>query len=191
MLDDPQPPVPVARDQNAHKLYGAWIKRTALSLQARMPWADLDELLQWGAIGMLEATKRYDRSLGVDFQAFAARRIRGAMIDGLRREGALRRGEAVFDAETVDSAAYSAGTSPEDPLAQLMRADNRTVIVAALKELPQLEFRVLSLHYYNEMNNREIAAILAISEGYASRIRKRALELLALRLNPQFKGETV
>jgi len=181
----------LAANNQMHRLHGNWIKRTALMLKARMPWAELDELLQWGAIGMLEATKRYDRSLGVDFQAFAARRIRGAMIDGLRREGALRRGEAVFDAETVDSAAYSAGTSPEDPLAQLMRADNRTVIVAALKELPQLEFRVLSLHYYNEMNNREIAAILAISEGYASRIRKRALELLALRLNPQFKGETV
>jgi RNA polymerase sporulation-specific sigma factor len=38
------------------------------------------------------------------------------------------------------------------------------------------------------MNNREVAAILEISEGYASRIRKRALELLAARLTELMKG---
>jgi RNA polymerase sigma factor (sigma-70 family) len=177
--------------EDQHRLYGGWIKRTALMLQARMPWADLDELLQWGAIGMLEATKRYDSAHGVNFQVFAARRIRGAMIDGLRREGALRRGESVMDADVVDSAALSGGTSPEDPLRQLLREENRVMIVAALQELPPLEFRVLSLHYYNEMNNREIAAILGISEGYASRVRSRALASLAAILSPQLKGETV
>jgi len=174
-----------------HKLHGNWIKRTALMLKARMPWAELDELLQWGAIGMLEATRRFDRSLGIDFQAFAARRIRGAMIDGLRREGALRRGESLFDPDVVDSAALKDGTSPEDPLAQLVRADNRVILVEALRKLPPLEYRVIALHFYDEMNNREIAAILEISEGYASRIRKRALEFLAVYLTSRVKGETV
>jgi RNA polymerase sigma factor (sigma-70 family) len=191
MLDDVQAAAAGPHDQNMQALYGGWIKRTALMLQARMPWADLDELLQWGAIGMLEATKRYDSAHGVNFQVFAARRIRGAMIDGLRREGALRRGESVMDADVVDSAALSGGTSPEDPLRQLLREENRVMIVAALQELPPLEFRVLSLHYYNEMNNREIAAILGISEGYASRVRSRALASLAAILSPQLKGETV
>ncbi len=176
---------------NLHKLHGNWIKRTALLLKARMPWAELDELLQWGAIGMLEATKRFDASLGIEFQAFAARRIRGAMIDGLRREGALRRGESLFDPDVVDSAALKGGTSPEDPFAQLMRADNRVNLVEALKTLPPLEYRVIALHFYDEMNNREIAAVLELSEGYASRIRKRALEMLAAALAPMVKGETV
>jgi RNA polymerase sporulation-specific sigma factor len=176
---------------NLHKLHGNWIKRTALMLKARMPWAELDELLQWGAIGMLEATRRFDRSIGIDFQAFAARRIRGAMIDGLRREGALRRGESLFEPDVVDSAALKDGSSPEDPLAQLMRSDNRVLLVEALKKLPPLEYRVIALHFYDEMNNREIAAILEISEGYASRIRKRALESLAVDLASRVKGETV
>lgn len=172
-------------------LYGSWIKRTALLLKARMPWAELDELLQWGAIGMLEAMNRFDATLGVEFQAFAARRIRGAMIDGLRREGALRRGEAVFDVDAVDTAALAAGTSPDDPLALLVRSDTRSLLVEALKTLPPLEYQVLALHFYDEMNNREIAAILDMSEGYASRIRKRALFSLSVRLNAQLKGETV
>ncbi len=90
---DEQQPILSPDQPSVAILYGGWIKRTALMLKARMPWAELDELLQWGAIGMLEAMSRFDRTLGVDFQAFAARRIRGAMIDGLRRDGALRRGE--------------------------------------------------------------------------------------------------
>jgi RNA polymerase sigma factor (sigma-70 family) len=172
-------------------LYGGWIKRTALLLKTRMPWAELDELLQWGAIGMLEAVHRFDAGLGVSFQAFAARRIRGAMIDGLRREGFLRRGEAMLDVETVENAAFIGGMSPEDPLALLLRADHRHALVEALKRLPALEYRVLALHFFEELNNREIAAILEMSEGYASRIRKRALLSLAATLNPARKGETV
>ena len=143
------------------------------------------------AIGMLEAMNRFDRTLGVSFQAFAARRIRGAMIDGLRREGALRRGESLFDVDAVDTAALAGGTSPDDPLALLVRADTRSLLVEALKTLPPLEYQVLALHFYDEMNNREIAAILDMSEGYASRIRKRALFSLSVRLNAQLKGETV
>jgi len=173
------------------ELYGGWIKRMALLLKARMPWAELDELLQWGAIGMMEAMQRFDSSHGVSFQAFASRRIRGAMIDGLRREGSRRRGEIVFEAEDVEHAAVANGTSPEDPLVLLTASDNRSMLVAALKTLPRLEYQVLALHFYDDMNNREIAAILDVSEGYASRIRKRALESLAITINAAHRGDVV
>jgi RNA polymerase sigma factor FliA len=170
-------------------LYAGWIKRIALLLKARMPWADLDELLQWGALGMLESLQRFDPSLGVEFQAFAMRRVRGTMINGLRREGMLRRGEAMFDADMVDNTAVSSGFAPEDPLAQLLRSDDHSTLAAALCQLSKLEYNVLALHYYNEMNNREIAAILDISEGYASRIRKRALQTLAAYMAGELNGE--
>ncbi len=172
-------------------LYGGWVKRTALLLKARMPWAELDELLQWGAVGMLEALRRYNSSHGVSLQVFAARRIRGAMIDGLRREGALRRGHTTLDEPEVEQSAVADGSAPQDPLALLMRADLRTQLAAALRTLPPLEYQVLALHFYDEMNNREIAAILDISEGYATRIRQRALIDLAIRLKPAHKAETM
>ena len=180
-------PAPALHDLN--DLYAGWIKRIALLLKARMPWADLDELLQWGALGMLEALQRFDPTLGVEFQAFAMRRVRGTMLNGLRREGMLRRGEAMFDVDVVDNAAVSDGSAPEDPLAQLLRSADHASLAAALRQLSQLEYRVLALHYYNEMNNREIAAILDISEGYASRIRKRALQTLAVHMADQLNGE--
>ncbi len=178
-------------NEDLRALYGGWIKRTALYLKVRMPWADLDELLQSGAIGMLEALKRYDTSHGVEFAAFAARRIRGAMIDSLRRDGARRRGECQFDTEQVDAASFHSGSNLADPLSHLLRADNHAALVIALQTLPPLEYRVLVLHFYEEMNNREIAAVLDMSEGYASRLRKRALTSLAIYMTSQFSGETV
>lgn len=177
-------------DADLRRLYGNWIKRTALMLKARMPWADLDELLQLGAIGMLEALQRFDASRGIDFQAFCARRIRGAMIDGLRREGAIQRGEAVFDTEVVEIAAVETGAAPEDPFAHLSRTDEQKQVAEALKLLPPLEYRVLALHFYEDLNNREIAAVLNISEGYASRLRKRALEQLGAHLAAAGQGVT-
>ncbi len=172
-------------------LYGNWIKRMALLLKARMPWADVEEMLQWGAIGMMEATQRFDPHHGVPFQAFASRRIKGAMIDGLRREGTHQRGQTNFDQETVDIAVHNSGDGPQDPFSLLTRVDNRGLLVEALRLLPEQEYRVLALHFYDELNNREIASVLDISEGYASRLRKRALEALALHINAAQRGEFV
>lgn len=171
------------------ELYGNWIKRMALLLKVRMPWADLDELLQWGAIGMMEASKRYDATHGASFQAFASQRIRGAMIDGLRREGSYRRGQVVLDVETVDSSTYQQGIGPKDPMETLTRQDDRGLLTEALRTLPELEYQVLALHFYEELNNREIASVLDISEGYASRVRRRALDALAAYMAAAQRGE--
>jgi len=184
-------PVATTDPASLTALYGGWIKRMALLLKCRMPWAELDELLQWGAIGMMESMQRFDATHGVSFQAYASRRIRGAMIDGLRREGSRRRGEILFAPEDVDHAAIESGTAPADPLTLLTSADNRILLIAALKTLPRLEYQILAMHFYDDMNNREIAAILDVSEGYASRLRKRALESLAFTINAAHKGNTV
>jgi RNA polymerase sigma factor FliA len=91
----------------------------------------------------------------------------------------------------VDHAAVENGTAPADPLSLLTSADNRHLLIAALKTLPRLEYQILAMHFYDDMNNREIAAILDVSEGYASRLRKRALESLAITINAAHKGSPV
>jgi len=45
---------------------------------------DRDELVRAGALGLVEAARRFDESKGVPFQRFAAQRIRGAIIDAVR-----------------------------------------------------------------------------------------------------------
>jgi RNA polymerase sigma factor for flagellar operon FliA len=47
---------------------------------------DLGDLVQDGVLGLIDAAQRFDESRGIKFETFAERRVRGAMIDALRRE---------------------------------------------------------------------------------------------------------
>ncbi|GFN24129.1 sigma-70 family RNA polymerase sigma factor [Thermanaeromonas sp. C210] len=49
------------------------------------PFLDQEDLIGYGIVGLLEAIDRYDPSRGVNFESFAALRIRGAVLDALRR----------------------------------------------------------------------------------------------------------
>ncbi|MCV6604287.1 MAG: RNA polymerase sigma factor FliA, partial [Porticoccaceae bacterium] len=62
------------------------VRRIAHHLMARMPAeVDVNDLIQVGMIGLLEASKNYAASQGASFQTYASIRIRGAMLDELRR----------------------------------------------------------------------------------------------------------
>ena len=62
------------------------VKRIAYHLKARLPaHVEVDDLIQSGMIGLLEAAKNYDSSKGASFPTFAGIRIRGAMLDEVRR----------------------------------------------------------------------------------------------------------
>ena len=62
------------------------VKRIANHLAARMPASvQIDDLVQSGMIGLLEAAKKYDADKGASFETFAGIRIRGAMLDEIRK----------------------------------------------------------------------------------------------------------
>jgi RNA polymerase sigma factor for flagellar operon FliA len=62
------------------------VKRIAHHLMARLPASVLvDDLIQAGMIGLLEAAKNFDGSKGASFETFAGIRIRGAMLDEIRK----------------------------------------------------------------------------------------------------------
>lgn len=66
--------------------YGVLVKRIAHHLLGRLPASvQLDDLLQSGVIGLLEAARNYDGGKGASFETYAGIRIRGAMIDEIRR----------------------------------------------------------------------------------------------------------
>jgi RNA polymerase sigma factor for flagellar operon FliA len=52
---------------------------------------DPEDLRAWGQQGLLEARQRFDATRGVRFSTFAYYRVRGAVIDGVRKQGWLRR----------------------------------------------------------------------------------------------------
>ena len=75
--------------KSSHELleqYTPLVKRIAQHLLLRLPSSVvLDDLIQAGMIGLLEAAKRFDPSKGASFDTYAGIRIRGAIIDEVRR----------------------------------------------------------------------------------------------------------
>ncbi len=66
--------------------YAPLVKRIALHLKARLPQSvQLDDLIQSGIVGLLEAAQNFEEGKGASFETFAGIRIRGAMIDETRR----------------------------------------------------------------------------------------------------------
>ena len=62
------------------------VKRIAYHLLARLPASVIvDDLIQSGMVGLLEAANNFDHSKGASFETFAGIRIRGAMLDEMRR----------------------------------------------------------------------------------------------------------
>jgi len=69
------------------------VKRIAHHMMARLPASvQVDDLIQAGMIGLLDAIKRYEGSRGRQFESYAAQRIRGSILDELREADWLPRG---------------------------------------------------------------------------------------------------
>ncbi|MEO6369046.1 MAG: sigma-70 family RNA polymerase sigma factor, partial [Steroidobacteraceae bacterium] len=63
------------------------VKRIAYHLAGRLPPSvEVDDLIQSGMIGLLEAATHYAADRGASFETYAGIRIRGAMIDALRKQ---------------------------------------------------------------------------------------------------------
>ncbi|WP_250529271.1 RNA polymerase sigma factor FliA [Caballeronia sp. ATUFL_F1_KS4A] len=72
--------------------YAPLVRRLGLQLVAKMPASvDLDDLIQAGMIGLLDAASRYKEDQGAQFETYASQRIRGAMLDELRANDWLPR----------------------------------------------------------------------------------------------------
>ena len=66
--------------------YAPLVKRIAYHLMSRLPPSvQADDLIQAGMIGLLEASRNYDASQGASFETYAGIRIRGAMLDEIRK----------------------------------------------------------------------------------------------------------
>jgi RNA polymerase sigma factor FliA len=73
--------------------YAPLVKRIAYHLMARLPSSvQVEDIIQNGMLGLLDAASRFEDGLGAEFGTYAAQRIRGAMLDGLRDNDWLPRG---------------------------------------------------------------------------------------------------
>jgi len=79
---------PVTASQNRRIVAGLpFVEALARRMAASMPNSiDIGDLVQDGVLGLIDAAHRFDEDRGIKFETFAERRVRGAMIDALRRD---------------------------------------------------------------------------------------------------------
>ena len=82
------PTHPVSASQNRRIVAGLpFVEALARRMAASMPQSiDIGDLVQDGVLGLIDAAHRFDEDRGIKFETFAERRVRGAMIDALRRD---------------------------------------------------------------------------------------------------------
>lgn len=85
-------PLPLSSPSRLIQQYSGLIQRVTRQLTARLGLhRDMDESWSAGALGLLEAARRFDPTRPVKFESFAEHRIRGAILDELRRMDHLPR----------------------------------------------------------------------------------------------------
>ncbi|MDH5300349.1 MAG: RNA polymerase sigma factor FliA [Gammaproteobacteria bacterium] len=85
-MASPYTNIPDSDENSLIAKYSPLVKRIAYHLMARLPSSVVvDDLIQAGMVGLLEASKNYRSELGASFETYAGIRIRGSMLDELRR----------------------------------------------------------------------------------------------------------
>ena len=215
--------------------HASLVKRIACHLINRLPASvQLEDLVQAGMIGLLEAARNYDECQGASFETYAGIRIRGSMLDEIRKNDwaprsvhrkarmvadAVReiendQGRDARDTEIAESLemslpeyykilqdnSYHKVLSFEDLgigdesiletmsdnapgiLDGLQREDMQRLLSDAISTLPERERLVMALYYDEELNLREIGAVMGVSESRVSQIHSQAVIRLQARL---------
>ena len=210
------------------------VKRIASHLMVRLPDSvEIDDLIQAGMIALLESADSYADDRGASFETYAGIRIRGAMLDELRKldwtprsvhrnarriaevirrieheTGSPASSEQIAGALGISLADYSQMVA-DARCAQLLSLDDsrgdsgdtfdlpdtadgpveqvtddgfRAALVAAIDGLPERERLVMSLYYDEELNLKEIGAVLGVSESRVCQLHGQAMTRLRARL---------
>ena len=220
------------------KQYSPLVRRLAHQMIAKLPAnVELDDLIQVGMIGLSDAMTRFDTAHGVQFETFATQRIRGAMLDELRGNDWMSRGDrrqqrsietAVRKLEQLNGRAPSeseiakqmelslteyqellgkvrgtqliyledmTGDEGDDdfldrhvvdndanPLSKLQDLRMREALVEAIKNLPEREQFVMSMYYEHDMNLKEIAVVLKVTESRVCQLHSQSIARLRSKL---------
>lgn len=163
------------------------------AIDPRCHGADREDLVAWGVLGLVQAAQRYRDDRG-SFSSYAARRVRGQVLDALRERDPLTRSarRAFRAAREVDASlpepiretsldlSLDAGFEPQPALASRAAPagprDARWPVVARqLRSLPPVERSVVALSYGRGLTLKEIGRAVGLSESGVCRVRSRAL----------------
>ncbi len=118
--------------------YGPYVRSLAAQIHRQFKAQfEMDELVAWGQIGLLEAADRFDIRVGANFITFAHYRIKGAIYDGLRKMGVLKGGAAAasransYLTNVADRSGSGKAGSIDDDVREISSAVSNLAIVFA------------------------------------------------------------
>lgn len=156
--------------------------------------ADSDDLASAAFLGLIDAVDRFEPGRGVPFEAYASLRIRGAMIDELRRVSQRSRNASAEETprtlsldDLVDNdQLHIVGATEDDIHESFEHEDLRGRVEGALAGLPPRQREVLARYYADALTLREAGVRMGISEARACQLHGRAIvnlrRALAVRL---------
>jgi RNA polymerase sigma factor for flagellar operon FliA len=201
------------------------VKRVVSHLRSQVSSTfDRDDMEQVGTMGLLEALRRYGGKVDAQFESYAFQRIRGAILDELRRldwrprllrqqvhqfnhqarELQSKLGRVPTEKEIADALEMSSEEVRQLSYASQAEAlqsleawlenggagpacesddiDLTMTVSKVLSTLPKREQLLLSLYYQHELNMKEIALVLGLTESRVCQLHKQSVLQLKQRL---------
>ncbi|MBC8328987.1 MAG: sigma-70 family RNA polymerase sigma factor [Planctomycetes bacterium] len=185
---------PPAEDQIAE--WGDLVWFVVNRIRPRLPMSVSDEeLYSAGMVGLMTASRSYDPSRGAEFKTYAYHRIRGAILDELRRMDFLPRSQREkARREGYEPPSFVAIPTDEDGQESLVAdpvaaaLENRELVDALREQILQLPEKmrvVMSLYYSEGLRMREIGERLHLTESRVSQIHSNAVARLRRVLRPK------
>lgn len=145
-----------------------------------------EDLESAGLVGLIDAVDRYQPERGVPFEAYAALRVRGAVLDELRAATGGRRNEAPTQLSLDALLDEGDHTLPavDDTGPQRALEDLAARVDSALRHLPQRQREVLARYYGQSLTLREAGKSMGIGEARACQLHGRAIANLRRALLP-------
>ena len=146
-----------------------------------------DDLVSYGSVGLMDAINKFEPERGWKFKTYASWRIKGAMIDGLRstdwvprsvREKTDETEQTILNAISLNSLEDSDAFTTKITIANHKTEETKLFLSDAVNRLPERERKVLFLYYYEDLMLSEIGNIFGLTEAWACKMHKQAIELL-------------
>lgn len=146
-----------------------------------------DESAGYGMIGLVEAARRFEVSLNVPFTAFAAKKIKFAVMDGLRQLDHLSRKHCLEvkadEAEepsfcTVESALVNDDPALAFEVDHSRRLESKEFWEAVSNLLPERNAEIVRLYFLEQKKLKEIGSVYGLSETRICEIIRKSIESL-------------
>jgi RNA polymerase sigma factor for flagellar operon FliA len=153
---------------------------------------EMSDLIQAGNLGLLQAARTFRPQSGAPLAGYAKFRIRGEMLDTVRRNSGPGRANLIVQGSTADDGTDLEGMIPapaeHSPHSLLAKNQRAAILDQEVARLPPRYRTVVRLRYAREFSLREIGAALRVHESRACQLHRSALGRLRRALSKRGLG---